>query len=130
MRRNSYKGASPEVQKAMEAVFELRSVVRKRTNAALKQKKSMAIVGQQELDGYILQCNPKIVRKRRDAVWYEHAMQRLVHTVLVLREENKSLRKELGRAERDNGGGLDQDASDFTPGAWSEGPAEGADPER
>lgn len=99
----AYLGANANMQQLLQMTYDLRAQVRDQVRKDVKRGVSTAIVGKQELDQYILQCNPKAPRKKRDPVWYEAAMGRLVHTVLVLRAENGKLRRELGREERRDG---------------------------
>jgi hypothetical protein len=99
-RRNPYVGSPVAVQQALQLAYDLRAEIKKNVRKDLKRGINAKIVGKQELDQYIVQCNPKAPRRRREAWWYEAVMQRLIDTVLALRSENTTLRREVGRAAR------------------------------
>jgi hypothetical protein len=100
MARNPYQGSPIVVQQALQLAYNLRAEIKKKVRKDLKRGINTKIVGKQELDQYIVQCNPKAPRRKREAWWYEAAMQRLIDTVLALRSENTALRREVGRAAR------------------------------
>lgn len=107
-KRSKYDGTPVALQEALKLTYELRARVKTRVKKDLKRNVNTKIVGHQELDRYILQCDPKAARRKQEAWWYEAAMRRLIDTVLVLRAENGSLRRELGRVNRSSDEELDE----------------------
>lgn len=99
-KRRPYAGSPLIVQEALQLAYDLRHQIKKQVRKDLKRNINTKIVTKQELDQYVIQCNPKAPRRRREAWWYEAAMQRLIDTVMILREENAALRREVGRAAR------------------------------